>query len=171
MSSIRSSSLAARIAGDADGRTNLLSEVEKRLASNTAIPTGWRPIAVDLKLQLAMVRQHDPSRVMGVLLGRHRDDGPVLLAAAADDRVVEGMIRRANARASTACRVCGAPACAPPAPAKDTGCCSKHAAVLWLTALATLDSPAPGKPSKRWGEAAISTAHLRLPRTVVEVWL
>lgn len=114
-----------------DEMTDLVREFDKRLADPTKIPRGWRPIARELKQQLAMLARDDPDRVRGTLGTSTRFP---LLAADVDDSVVAGVLRRANARALCACRVCGARA-SNLETSLPRGYCPRHSAVYWLIGL------------------------------------
>jgi hypothetical protein len=163
---------AARATFDLDIAIDVRSWLLCSLAEPGRIPAGWRPIALSVRSKLATVTRDRRQRL---LVNELPDADPfdTLAPLVAVDPVVAGVIRKANAQARIACRVCGAPRVRSQGGLYD-GYCAKHSAVpylQWLIESVALKAKAIRSTAPQPGGKQSRQRALRLPGPVVRTWL
>ena len=71
------------------------------------IPTGWQPLYANLRLRLYAVFCEGREPI--VFLGGYEEDGHLLVETHAPDFVIQGILRKARAKAACTCMECGQP--------------------------------------------------------------
>lgn len=71
------------------------------------IPTGWQALYADLRLRLYAVFCEGREPI--VFLGGYEEDGHLLVETHAPDFVIQGILRKARAKAACTCMECGQP--------------------------------------------------------------
>lgn len=154
------------------GKAGPGAKLKRKLLGSGPIPRGWQDIVRELDRGLTMLAITNPARISETMvIGQFGADGRDALQLHAADRVVHGVVRKADARARATCRICGKRVHRPQGMSSSGGYCPQHLAAAWLLWLASQNA----EPTKSEGRGlfvkAASDGSLRVPRELVELWL
>lgn len=136
------------------------------------IPRGWARIVRELDAKLTMLAATALTHFNDVLVtGRLGGHGRQQFAVQYGDRVLQGVLRKANAQALASCRLCGRGTFQPPGATTRSAYCAPHAAADWLLGLVTPDTNPANAHRRSLFAEAVPERDLRIPRALVELWL
>jgi hypothetical protein len=144
--------------------------LDKVLAARELVPPGWRPTALALRRRLLPIARECANRLACDFYPDDEDTEDLLVPLKPRDRVVAGMVRKANRQAAARCRVCGALAVTPPE-GLPPGLCSKHLApslIHWFAHELGEEQPVISRAKKT---PIATTPAVRLPALLVRRWL